>query len=245
MFRITTNTTTTTCVFVCLCVLLIRGKRLSAVGLAFTQQIQNMALRLSTNHQDVIEKLRILCARYLRTRLSESGLLTRRSCLQRLRSMGNIDFDPIYDDLMEKIQLLMNKLDSQRPGLYESVVEQIGNNKLILASPERAVQALTILLEQIFKKDISWPKIAAMFGICAALACDASKRGKQDYTINLIDAVAEFSQGPVSEWILEQGGWKSLLYRFNRKSPWTKVMRYATFATPTLFLLSAILWTYL
>lgn len=123
--------------------------------------------------------------------------------------MGNIDFDPIYDDLMEKIQLLMNKLDSQRPGLYDSVVEQIGNNKLILASPERAVQALTILLEQIFKKDISWPKIAAMFGICGALACDASKRGKQDYTINLIDAVAEFSQGPVSEWILEQGGWVS------------------------------------
>lgn len=93
--------------------------------------------------------------------------------------MGNIDFDPIYDDLMEKLLQLIQKLESQRPGLYDSIADQIGSNKLILSSPERASQALTILLEQIFIRGITWPKIAAMFACTGALAVDCAKRGKQ------------------------------------------------------------------
>lgn len=124
--------------------------------------------------------------------------------------MGNIDFDPIYDDLMEKLLLLIRKLESLRPGLYDSIADQIGSNKLILSSPERASQALTILSEQIFKTGITWPKIAAMFACTGALALDCAKRGKQEYTINLVDAVAEFCKHDVSDWIFDQGGWVSV-----------------------------------
>ncbi|XP_053212379.1 uncharacterized protein LOC128395912 [Panonychus citri] len=224
-------------------ILIESGKRLSAVGLAFGQHLQTMALKLSTNNQDIVNKTRILCARYVRTKLAKKGLLEKHSKqLNRLRSMSNIDFDPLLVDLMEAISDLIDEMDRRSSGLFDSAINRSGSNVSILSTSGRASMALTIIFDEIFRDSISWPKIAAMFGVTGALAVDCASKGKQDYLTSLVDTVGKYTEGKVSRWIHSQGGWSSLIYCYNKGSSWTRPLQYLGLIAAFFTLIVSIIW---
>uniref|UniRef100_T1KSE1 Bcl-2 Bcl-2 homology region 1-3 domain-containing protein n=1 Tax=Tetranychus urticae TaxID=32264 RepID=T1KSE1_TETUR len=223
-------------------ILIESGKRLSAVGLAFGQHLQTMALKFSTNHKDIIDKTRILCARHVRTKLSKSGLIDKRSSLTKLRSMSNIDFDPLLVDLMDSISDLITEMDRRSPGLFDSAIKRSGANVSILSSPEKASFALTVILDEIFIDSISWPKIAAMFGVTGALAVDCATKGKQEYITSLVDTVGNYTENNLARWIHNQGGWSSLIYCYNKESSWSRPVQYLALITFFFILILSIIW---
>ncbi|CAL1262296.1 unnamed protein product, partial [Larinioides sclopetarius] len=113
-------------------------------------------------------------------------------------------------------RLLTNELENLHPKLFQSVASNLGLHNL---PSEAAVHnVFAAVAEEIFRGDVSWGRIVALFAMTGALAMDCVKGGHPEYVLGLVQRMGIFVERDVAAWICQQGGWATLLTRFKKDS---------------------------
>lgn len=63
--------------------------------------------------------------------------------------------------------------------------------------------------EEIFRGDVTWGRIVALFAMTGALAMDCVKGGHPEYVLGLVQRMGIFVERDLAPWICQQGGWVS------------------------------------
>ncbi|GBO22236.1 Bcl-2-related ovarian killer A [Araneus ventricosus] len=105
-------------------------------------------------------------------------------------------------------RLLTNELENLHPKLFQSVASNLGLHSL----PSEAVvhNVFAAVAEEIFRGDVTWGRIVALFAMTGALAMDCVKGGHPEYVLGLVQRMGIFVERDVAAWICQQGGWQSV-----------------------------------
>ena len=186
------------------------SKRLSQVGIAVSHHLsQTIGWKSLASHQEVVEQAKCLCARFIRFKLRKDLLIQKRLNLQKLKSFCNLTLDPITNQVAVELKFLTIELERSYPKIYSSVI----NNLNIQTFPSvNSVQSILQLISQeLFRNDISWARIAALYTIVGALAVDCVQIGHPEYIMNIIETFTSFVDRDLASWIIQQGGWVSIM----------------------------------
>ncbi|XP_050043112.1 bcl-2-related ovarian killer protein-like [Dermacentor andersoni] len=190
----------------------------------FSQVGQVVSHRLSTTigwkvytvtTQEVADQAKSLCGRYLRAKLKQCGAVNKKLGLQRLRSVTNLSVGYPTSDVAQRLRLVCSELESSHPDLYQTVTGNIGVHAL---PSETAVQnVFEAVARELFRNDISWGRIVALYSVSGGLAVDCVKLGHPEYVLGLVQALGLFVERDLATWISQQGGWGTLITRFRRR----------------------------
>lgn len=195
------------------------GKRLSQVGIAVGHHLSTtMGWKLLANHSDIVKQSKCLCARYIRFKLRKCGLVNKRMNLQRLKSMCNITLDATTGQVAIELRYLILELERSYPKLYSSVLKNISSQSLKSVNGVQSV--IQLISQELFRNDITWARIAALYAIAGALAVDCVQIGRPEYIMPIIDSISSFIDRDIAGWLANQGGWDSLIYRFRTEDYW-------------------------
>lgn len=113
-------------------------------------------------------------------------------------------------------RLLANELENSHPKLFQSVATNLGLHNL----PSEAVvhNMFAAVAEEIFRSDVTWGRIVALFAMTGALAMDCVKGGHPEYVLGLVQRMGIFVERDLAPWICQQGGWVSLVYFYLNKN---------------------------
>ena len=96
------------------------------------------------------------------------------------------------------------------PRIYTGVARQIGRPA---AGEFHSADAVTLLLgavgRDLFRSDITWSKVVALFAIAGGLSVDCVRQGHPEYLPKLMQSVSEVIEDELVTWINENGGWVS------------------------------------
>lgn len=166
--------------------------------------------------QEVAEQAKSLCGRYLRAKLRTCGAVHKKLGLQRLKSVSNLSIGYPTADVAQRLRLVCTELERNHPDLYQTVTGNIGLHAL---PSETAVQnVFEAVARELFRNDISWGRIVALYSVSGGLAVDCVKLGHPEYVLALVQALGLFVERDLASWISQQGGWSTLVTRF-RKQP--------------------------
>ncbi|KAH7961373.1 hypothetical protein HPB52_008578 [Rhipicephalus sanguineus] len=89
--------------------------------------------------------------------------------------------------------------------VYSTVTGNIGVHAL---PSETAVQnVFEAVARELFRNDISWGRIVALYSVSGGLAVDCVKLGHPEYVLGLVQALGLFVERDLATWISQQGGW--------------------------------------
>lgn len=184
-------------------------KRLGSLGSLMKYHLQcQFQLDRSFKHREVVEIGKYLCFRYFCLRLIKCGIIDKKIGRQQLRNVYSIKFNPIIVLVDFDLRFLIRELEQANPRLYESVIGNIGHNIFRLSSMT-AQEILQTISREIFRNNVTWPKIASFYAIAGALAIDCFKFGHPEYANGLIKMVSFFIDNELATWIVQKGGWVS------------------------------------
>ena len=83
-------------------------------------------------------------------------------------------------------------------------------------------QGLQEVSEELFREEISWSKIVALFAFGARLAQFCQEHGMEDLLASIAEALARFSNEHLVGYIQAQGGWVSSHRLFNVEARFVK-----------------------
>ncbi|KAH9371004.1 hypothetical protein HPB48_016993 [Haemaphysalis longicornis] len=88
-------------------------------------------------------------------------------------------------------------------------VDTVTGNIGVHALPsETAVQnVFEAVARELFRNDISWGRIVALYSVSGGLAIDCVKLGHPEYVLGLVQALGLFVERDLATWISQQGGW--------------------------------------
>jgi len=66
----------------------------------------------------------------------------------------------------------------------------------------------------IFKKDITWFKVASFYNLVSSAAVDCVRQGHPEYLYGLVEAAGLVIERDVATWIANQGGWVGMLAKY-------------------------------
>lgn len=180
----------------------------------FSQVGQAVSHRLSTtigwkvypvSTQEVADQAKSLCGRYLRAKLRTCSAVHKKLGLQRLRSVSNMSVGYQTSDVAQRLRLVCTELERSYPDLYQTVTGNIGLHAL---PSETAVQnVFEAVARELFRNDISWGRIVALYSVSGGLAVDCVKLGHPEYVLGLVQALGLFVERDLATWISQQGGW--------------------------------------
>lgn len=103
------------------------------------------------------------------------------------------------------------ELERMHPKLYSSVARQVQSRGSggEIQSPEAASFLLSTVARDLFRADISWAKVAALFAIAGGLALDCVLQGHAEFVPRLIESMSDVIEDELVVWIAENGGWVS------------------------------------
>ncbi|XP_064456592.1 bcl-2-related ovarian killer protein homolog B-like [Ornithodoros turicata] len=191
-----------------------RRRKLSQVGQVVTHRLSttigwNVA---PVSTQEITEQAKSLCGRYLRAKLKSCGPLHRKLGLQRLKSVTNIAAGYPTTDVSHQLRMVCSELERTYPDLFQTVT---GNIRLhALPTQEAAQNVLEAVARELFRNDISWGRIVALYSVSGGLAVDCVKLGHPEYVLGLVQALGLFVERDLAAWIGQQGGWTALVSRF-------------------------------
>ena len=97
------------------------------------------------------------------------------------------------------------------PRIYSGVARQICRNS---GGEFHSAEAVTILLgavgRELFRSDITWSKVVALFAIAGGLSVDCVRQGHPEYLPKLMQSVSDVIEDELVSWINENGGWVSM-----------------------------------
>ncbi|XP_054159346.1 bcl-2-related ovarian killer protein homolog A-like [Oppia nitens] len=180
-------------------------KRLSQVGIAVSHHLTS-TIGLKPSHSNIVKESKCLCSRFIRFKLRKSGIIdNKRFNLQKLRNLCNITVDSRTSLVANQLKCLVLELETNYPKLYNSVLNNITSHPLKSVNEIQSI--LQIISQELFRNDITWARIAALFAITGALAVDCVQVGHPEYILPIIDTFTAFVDRDIAGWIAQQGGW--------------------------------------
>ena len=104
-------------------------------------------------------------------------------------------------------QALSLELERKYPKLYAGSCRQMG---LTVVTEKMIAKTLSNMALHIFKKDITWFKVASFYNLVSAAAVDCVRQGHPEYIYGLVEAAGLVIERDVATWIANQGGWVSV-----------------------------------
>ncbi|GIY84833.1 bcl-2-related ovarian killer protein homolog A, partial [Caerostris extrusa] len=154
-----------------------------------------------------------------RAKLRNCALLHKKLGLQRLKSVSHLPSSTPWSSAEVALELRELGLEMERthPELFQSVIENVG---LYSLPSEGGVQNLLhALAVELFREGhVTWGRIVALYAMAGALAVDCVKLGHPEFVLGLVQVVGNCVERDLGNWIIQQGGWASLLTRF-KKTP--------------------------
>jgi hypothetical protein len=164
-------------------------KRLSNVGIAVSHHLSaTIGWKLLASHKDIVNQSKCLCSRFIRFKLRECG--HKRINLQKIKSLCNITLDSTTSQVAVELKYLILELERSYPKLYTSVFNNINSQSLKSASGVQTV--LQTMAQELFRNDITWPRIAAFFAVAGALSVDCVRIGHPEYIMSIIETFTTF-----------------------------------------------------
>ena len=186
------------------------SKRLSQVGIAVSHHLsQTIGWKVLASHQQVVEQAKCLCARFIRFKLRKDLLIQKRLNLQKLKSFCNLTLDPMTNQVAVELKFLTVELERSYPNIYSSVIQNLNIQTFPSANSVQSI--LQLIAQELFRNDISWARIAALYTIVGALAVDCVQIGHSEYIMNIIETFTSFVDRDLASWIIQQGGWVSMM----------------------------------
>lgn len=192
-----------------------RRRKFSQVGQVVGHRLSTtIGWRSPISQQDVVNQAKSLCGRYLRQKLRSCSAVHKKLGLQRLKSVSNLACGSNTAEIANELRLLANELENSHPKLFQSVASNLGLHNL----PSEAVvhNMFAAVAEEIFRSDVTWGRIVALFAMTGALAMDCVKGGHPEYVLGLVQRMGIFVERDLAPWICQQGGWATLLTRFKK-----------------------------
>ncbi|CAG2105483.1 unnamed protein product, partial [Medioppia subpectinata] len=181
-------------------------RRLSQVGIAVSNRLSTtIGVKLLLSHNHIVKESKCLCSRFIRLKLRKRGLVHKRLNLHRLKSLCNIRVDSRTSLVANELKYLVNELERSYPKLFSSVLNNITTNSFKSVNEIQSI--LQLISQELFRNDITWARIAALYAITGALAVDSVQVGHPEYIMPIIDTFTAFIDRDIAGWIAQQGGW--------------------------------------
>jgi len=108
-------------------------------------------------------------------------------------------------------QALSLELERKYPKLYAGSCRQMG---LTVVTEKMIAKNLSNMALHIFKKDITWFKVASFYNLVSSAAVDCVRQGHPEYLYGLVEAAGLVIERDVATWIANQGGWVGMLSKY-------------------------------
>lgn len=114
-------------------------------------------------------------------------------------------------DVFVQLEGLSLELERKHPKLYSGVCRQMG---VAVVTEKTIAKNLSSMAHNIFKKDITWFKVASFYNLVSAAAVDCVRQGHPEYLYGLVEAAGLVIERDVANWIANQGGWVAILSKY-------------------------------
>lgn len=103
------------------------------------------------------------------------------------------------------------ELERNHPRVFTNVARQLSRETAgELSSEESAPVLISAIARYLFKSDITWSKVVALFAVTGGLAVDCVRQGHPDYLPKLIEGVGDVIEDELIGWLNDNGGWTGL-----------------------------------
>lgn len=110
------------------------------------------------------------------------------------------------------------EIERSHPKLFSNIARQATLSPGGILITGKAAAALIITIgQELFKNDVNWGRIVAIFSICGGLAVDCVLQGHPEYLHSIVDGMVEVIENEIAEWIANNGGWV-IMERLNIKT---------------------------
>jgi len=188
-----------------------RYRRFSNVSDAVSRKLSTTLGWRTVSIQEVVTQAKSLCGQHIRAWLKRRGLFTRKLGLQKLRSVASLSGGLAVCDVFVQLEALSMELERKHPKLYLGVCRQMG---VSVVTEKGVAKNLSSMAHNIFKKDITWFKIASFYNLVSAAAVDCVRQGHPEYLYGLVEAAGLVIERDVATWIANQGGWVGILSKY-------------------------------
>ena len=183
-----------------------RYRRFSNVSDAVSRKLSTTLGWRTVSIHEVVTQAKSLCGQHIRAWLKRRGLFTRKLGLQRLRSLASLPGGLAVCDVFVQLEALSLELERKYPKLYAGVCRQMG---MTVVTEKMIAKNLSNMALHIFKKDITWFKVASFYNLVSSAAVDCVRQGHPEYLYGLVEAAGLVIERDVATWIANQGGWVS------------------------------------
>ena len=183
-----------------------RYRRFSNVSDAVSRKLSTTLGWRTVSIQEVVTQAKSLCGQHIRAWLKRRGLFTRKLGLQRLRSLASLPGGLAVCDVFVQLEALSIELERKYPKLYAGACRQMG---MTVVTEKMIAKNLSNMALHIFKKDITWFKVASFYNLVSSAAVDCVRQGHPEYLYGLVEAAGLVIERDVATWIANQGGWVS------------------------------------
>jgi len=188
-----------------------RYRRFSNVSDAVSRKLSTTLGWRTVSVQEVVTQAKSLCGQHIRAWLKRRGLFSRKLGLQRLRSVASLPGGLAVVDVFVQLEALSLELERKHGKLYTGVCRQMG----VAVGTEKAIcKSLGSMAHNMFKKDITWFKVASFYNLVSGAAVDCVRQGHPEYLYGLVEAAGLVIERDVASWIANQGGWVAILSKY-------------------------------
>lgn len=188
-----------------------RYRRFSNVSDAVSRKLSTTLGWRTVSIGEVVTQAKSLCGQHIRAWLKRRGLFTRKLGLQRLRSLASLPGGLAVCDVFVQLEALSLELERKYPKLYAGSCRQMG---LTVVTEKMIAKNLSNMALHIFKKDITWFKVASFYNLVSSAAVDCVRQGHPEYLYGLVEAAGLVIERDVATWIANQGGWVGMLSKY-------------------------------
>ena len=86
---------------------------------------------------------------------------------------------------------------------------------LAVGTEKGIAKNLSSMAHHMFKKDITWFKVASFYNLVSAAAVDCVRQGHPEYLYGIVEAAGLVIERDVANWIANQGGWVGVIRGYN------------------------------
>merc|ERR1719391_54001 len=151
-----------------------------------------------------------MCGQHTRAWMKKRSLFNKR-----LRSVANLPGNLAVCDVFVQLEALSLELERKHPKLYAGACRQMG---MTVVTEKMIAKNLSNMALHIFKKDITWFKVASFYNLVSSAAVDCVRQGHPEYLYGLVEAAGLVIERDVATWIANQGGWVAILSKYRTPS---------------------------
>lgn len=161
----------------------------------------------------VVHQSKVLCRDFIFLKLKENAMI-------------NNDIYDVYDDPANAEPYSLGPTDVSKEIIsiaavfecrYPLLFHDIGNYLKVTYQSSLHVQSVyDTVATELFRNNITWARIVALFVFTADLTVDCIKQKQDRFASVIAESMQRFVRNRLAPWIVLQGGWTSLLDHFQQ-----------------------------